>query len=160
MGRRWAPPGKGWVRISDCGSVAVWFRDYGNFLGVAVYLGNSGYVEPGRAEVFVALCPPGSWWPDVILDKPWRVRHLFSQHSSSDGLSVMETLEHLYGVPKGGHHLLAERREVPANHARHRRGRRRRWLPPAYQVRSGPGWSGRALRVPPKLRRLMDGDRA
>lgn len=106
--RRWSP-GRGWRRLADRGSTAVWMRpapDGG--LQVAVYTGDGfGYRTDGLAEAWIVEAAPGSDLPYHVIDKPRRIRWAMD----------MANQDHVVEV-----------RVMSPSHRRHRRLRRRRSL--------------------------------
>lgn len=74
---RWSGE-KGWIRVIDAGSLAVWMRpEPPGGVTIAVYTTKNYYFrldDPGEAHIWVVQVPRGSDLPAEVIDKPHRIR--------------------------------------------------------------------------------------
>ncbi|GAB3358669.1 hypothetical protein RMN56_13105 [Micromonospora halotolerans] len=141
MSRRWHPKGKGWTRTLDYGSVVAWMRPHPAGLEVVVYTGDCWGWDETRGEVWHVLCPPHSWIPRHVQDKPHRIRWLLDEH---DG-SVLLARYKVRGLPA---HRVGGRRGSD-----HPRLNSRRWVnmwPPPRKIVRALGESPDQLRYRPR----------
>lgn len=109
--KRWSP-GKGWIKITERGDLAIWVKPDRDGLFLAAYLPMWEEGHEHLVEHWIIRMPRGCDFLYDILDKPWRIRWLRTSLSLTDRFpgSALWNVEVLLRETKGAsHHKRRER---------------------------------------------------